>query len=86
MGYKIDFKVDKELIDDNWFTPIYSEEIHVSGNGIVDVVYFRQNENCIGFQLNQFLDMMEQLRHTSLWCEIEQHFKYRDAAAQETQD
>lgn len=78
MGYRLHFTIDKELIDDNWTTPSYSEEIHVEGSSITDTVFFTQDGQCIGFTLNQFLEMMEVLRNKSIWCEVERHFAYWD--------
>jgi hypothetical protein len=78
MGFRLHFTIDKEMIDDNWTTPAYSEEILVEGNSITDTVCFTQDGQCVGFTLNQFLEMMEVLRKKSIWCEVERHFNYID--------
>lgn len=76
MGYRLHFTIDKELIDDNWYEPAYSEEILVEGSSVTDTICFTQDGQCVGFTLRQFLEMMEIMRKESIWCEVEQHFKY----------
>lgn len=79
MGFRLNFSIEREKIDDNWFTPSYSEEIKITGNSITDTLCFEQDGQFVGFTRSQFLELMDGLRKSSIWCEIEEHFRYNDS-------
>lgn len=71
MGFRLDFKVDREFIDhgpDN--KPYYHEEIHITGNSITDTICIKQGNDIIGMSDYQFKELIQEVRKSSLWYSL----------------
>ncbi len=76
MGYKIDFMVQGgKLIDDNWHTAIYSQDIAVSGGSVSDWVNISQDGQTVSFTTDQFEDFIREALKSSLFYELRQEMK-----------
>lgn len=76
MGYKIDFMVKGgKLIDDNWHTAIYSQDIAVSGGSVADWVCITQDGQTISFTTGQFEEFIRESLKSSLFYELRKDIK-----------